>query len=470
MGRPPRSRIMLTAPVGVALFVTGGFGDMSTRAADDLRLATQTLPESAAHAVTPSQALRALTAKGVEPNARFRSNGEISRGVSGDIYSKVGPATVLLAIGASYGTGVIISPDGWILTNQHVIESAPVHSVTGIQVVTVYLGRLQNRVMELQEDELFASVYKVDAVRDLALLKLERVPADVAELPFVRMADNQPEPGDDCAVVGHPRSGMLWTVRSGEVAAIGVWPHDRIDAVVTRLTSVGPSRDELAKTLESAEKRKVVTSTCGINPGDSGSALVNGSGELIGATFAIPRNERDDGISLDKFAYHVHLDEIRQFLSSRPEKAPLFVPDTWPIALVSSLRDKDGNDRADTWLFGMKENAELTGCLVDLDEDSPAFFQDEFMRDPSKRERWDFEFAFQTIPAVRTFYDSDNDGKIDIIFTDANGDGISDTAIRHASSGWELFATDEQQLFDPSIFRESQLQARFIELMHGKSD
>lgn len=48
---------------------------------------------------------------------------------------------------------------------------------------------------------------------------------------------------------------------------------------------------------------------CGINPGDSGGPLLDDKGELVAVTFAIPKGGTDQGISLDNFAYHVHLEE-----------------------------------------------------------------------------------------------------------------------------------------------------------------
>ena len=59
--------------------------------------------------------------------------------------------------------------------------------------------------------------------------------------------------------------------------------------------------------------------------------LLDGSGRLLGITYAIPSDVR-----MDKFVYHVHVDEIRSFLEREPEKGPA-IPDAWRLGPVASL-------------------------------------------------------------------------------------------------------------------------------------
>src|SRR5690606_9359602 len=119
--------------------------------------------------------------------------------------------------------------------------------------------------------------------------------------------------------IGHPTRGTLWTVRSGEVAGLGTWPADSVDVLSSSFQLTGTDKDNFAQSLAKSPKRKVVLSTCGINPGDSGGPLLNAEGELIAVTYAIPSGGSDRGVSFDKFSYHVHVDEVKDFIAKRPK-------------------------------------------------------------------------------------------------------------------------------------------------------
>ena len=73
-------------------------------------------------------------------------------------------------------------------------------------------------------------------------------------------------------------------------------------------------RSEAAEQLARTTPVRIVLSSCQANPGDSGGPLVSPAGELLGVTHAIPAEVRTD-----KFVYHVHLDEVRAFLSRTPD-------------------------------------------------------------------------------------------------------------------------------------------------------
>lgn len=144
----------------------------------------------------------------------------------------------------SSGSGVILSTDGYIVTNNHVIENADELTVT------LY----DNRSFK-------AKVIGTDPSTDLGLIKIE---AD--ELPFVSVANSDnAQVGDWVLAVGNPFS-LASTATAGIVSAIG--------------------RD-----LEIIEDRMAIESfiqtDAAVNPGNSGGALVNLEGELIGVNTAI---------------------------------------------------------------------------------------------------------------------------------------------------------------------------------------
>ncbi len=145
----------------------------------------------------------------------------------------------LLPSGA--GSGVIVSPDGYILTNNHVVE--------GAEKVEVELA--DKRVLE-------AKTIGTDPLSDLAVIKIEG-----SNLPTVPFGDsNQVQVGDLVLAVGNPL-GIGQTVTMGIISAKG------------RTTARGGN--PTARPYED-----FLQTDAAINRGNSGGALVNLRGELIG--------------------------------------------------------------------------------------------------------------------------------------------------------------------------------------------
>jgi len=450
--------------------VGAGLASWSAPAAGAAERASQLnmkLPANAKAAVTASQAMRALPVEATCQPGKLAVNDEVSRGWVSKIYAKIAPATVLISCGDGLGSGFLISPDGWIITNHHVIEDAPITIETGGLVATVYLGTLGEDGMELDRRGIKAHVFKTSEDQDLALLKLTELPDEVDKLPYLEPADSASvERGTRCVVIGHPKAGMLWTVRSGEVANIGTWPDDRIPAVMAQLAATGERQEELTEVLAGIPKRRIVISSCGINPGDSGGPLVNDKGEVIGVSFAFPKGGTDEGYSLDKFSYHLHIKEVKDFLDEVPDEPEPYVPDPWKVpALVSSLIDKDDNQKWDLVAFGVEEGGPPTGFLIDLDQDSPQEFDLEDLADEEKRTAWEFEFAMQCVPLFRTFYDTNNDGQIDVSLTDADEDGVADIVLKIEDGTWKKIDAEDQSMIDADLFEDEAIRQRFVELV-----
>jgi Do/DeqQ family serine protease len=135
------------------------------------------------------------------------------------------------------GSGVVVSPDGNILTNHHVVEGAE-------RVVVEFSDR---RTLD-------AEIVGSDAATDLALLKV-----DASGLPALMLGDSDAvEVGDVVLAVGNPL-GVGQTVTMGIVSAKG------------RSTGVGDGSYE-----------DFLQTDAPINQGNSGGALVNARGELVG--------------------------------------------------------------------------------------------------------------------------------------------------------------------------------------------
>ena len=139
------------------------------------------------------------------------------------------------------GSGVIISPDGYIITNNHVIEGSEKISITTNDNKT-YVAELVG----------------ADQKTDIALLKIE---AD-EELPFTTFANSDnAKIGEWVLAVGNPFN-LTSTVTAGIISA--------------------KSRD-----LTGQNNQSFIQTDAAVNPGNSGGALVNINGDLIGINTAI---------------------------------------------------------------------------------------------------------------------------------------------------------------------------------------
>jgi putative serine protease PepD len=142
------------------------------------------------------------------------------------------------------GSGIVISQDGHILTNNHVVAGA------GSVVVHFSSGEQRN-----------AQVVGTDRGNDLALLKVD-LPANT---PVAPLGDSdQVQVGDTAIAIGSP-FGLEATVTQGIISAV--------------------HRDWQPQ--GSTLQRDLIQTDAPINPGNSGGALLNANGEVIGITTAI---------------------------------------------------------------------------------------------------------------------------------------------------------------------------------------
>lgn len=410
-----------------------------------------------------SQIYSALTVPGESEPWKPRVNADRTRGAASGVYPAVAPATVVVRTKNGHGTGFIVDREGWILTNHHVIEDADVDPASGVRRTIIFLGTLgQDGFMQVMEPGIPGTVYKTDQAKDLALVKLERLPDGMRVLPIIIFADKAPAPGADCVVLGHPAAGMLWTVRSGEVSGVGSWPGEMIDVVMQRLAVSSQEREELEEVCRKAPQRKVLMSSCGLNPGDSGGPLVDSSGRLIGVSFAIP-GPNGRGVNLDKFSYHLHLDEVKAFLSERPDKPEVFSTEPAPMGTFAATLDLDENGTADTLAVAVARSGPPTGFLFDLDEDSARNAKDSKGR--GGEQKWDAEVICQVVKPHWATYDTDNDGKADIMLRDENGDGTADVALQRTVGGWDGGAPAQGELIDGARLTDAPMGRQLAKLL-----
>ena len=167
----------------------------------------------------------------------------------------------------SVGSGVLVSADGFVITNHHVIE-----------------GMTEIRIALADRRELEAEVRLRDPKTDLAVLKLKTE----ATFPFLALGDSDTlEVGDLVLAIGNP-FGVGQTVTQGIVSALA-------------RTQVGVS-----------DYQFFIQTDAAINPGNSGGALVDTAGRVVGINTAIfSRSGGSHGIG---FAIPAHM--VRSVLDS----------------------------------------------------------------------------------------------------------------------------------------------------------
>ena len=373
-----------------------------------------------------------------------------TRGSGESVYPKVAPSVVVVRTSSGYGTGFVISDDGWILTNHHVVSDASINPKTGARTASVNFGKLDGGWMNLIDAPVDAEIYKWDKDKDLALLKLMEMPKGIETLSSIAIADSIPRPGADCIAIGHPSSGTLWTLRTGELAGMATWPSEQMDFIMERMNVRAANRGELETFLANAPKQKILYSTCGLNTGDSGGPLVNKDGQLIAINFAIPAEVRDD-----KFSFHVHLSEVKQFIKDKPESALIEKPQSdedWSGFQAHDLT----YDRYEETVFLESDSNPNMGFLVDLDEDSDSKLIHKVDSLKDVNEIWDAELAVYSRNGVECFYDTDNDGEFDLWLVDSDQDTVPDSAwIRKPGSDWKITDTNEMKMFDIEHFKSN---------------
>jgi serine protease Do len=209
----------------------------------------------------------------------------------------------------SLGSGFIVSEDGFILTNNHVVEKA--------DEITVTL---------LDKEEFKAEVVGTDPRTDIALIKIKTG----KKLPHVLLGDSEKlEIGEWIVAIGNP-FGLGHTVTAGIVGAKG------------RIIGSGPYDD-------------FIQTDASINPGNSGGPLFNLKGEVVGIATAIIQGGQGIG-----FATPVHL--AKSILGQLKEKGK--VTRGWLGVYIQHLTP----EMADSLSVPGKKGA----LVADVTKDGPA--------------------------------------------------------------------------------------------------
>lgn len=184
---------------------------------------------------------------------------------------------------AAAGSGFIISADGYILTNFHVIENS--NAIT----VSFYDGSTKD-----------AALIGYDESNDIAVLKVEAT--DLS--PVVLGNSDNLNVGDTVAAIGNPLGELTFSLTVGTVSAL--------KREIT--TSTGVTMD-------------LMQTDCAINSGNSGGALFNLYGEVIGITNAkYSSSGSNSEASIDNIGFAIPVNHVRSIVESTIEKGYISKP------------------------------------------------------------------------------------------------------------------------------------------------
>jgi hypothetical protein len=191
---------------------------------------------------------------------------------------------------------------------------------------------------------------------------------------------------------------------------------------------------------------------------------VNAKGQVIGVSFAIPKSGESRDVHLDKFSYHVHCDELRAFLADRPRVPPIRVPDPWPQGAYVRLADLDADGVPDALVLAMEKSGPATGLLLDLNHSTDTKKVGAILDEFSKKD-WRFQFAIHLDPVRHAFYDTDNDGSIDLILSERHSNGVVDEEYQLVDGTWRYRPNGGGKLIDPARFQNGALQERLQRIL-----
>lgn len=215
---------------------------------------------------------------------------------------------------AASGSGFIITDDGYIITNYHVIENSD--TIT----VSLYDGTAYT-----------AELIGYDESNDIAVLKVD---AEGLTPVVIGDSDNL-NVGDSVIAIGNPLGELTFSLTSGSVSAL--------DREVT---------------LSNTVTMDLIQTDCAINSGNSGGALFNLYGEVIGVTNA-KYSSSGSGASIDNIAFAIPINHVRDIVESIIENGYIAKP-----YIGISVADISQEIQS----YGLPEGA----AVKSIDDDGPA--------------------------------------------------------------------------------------------------
>ena len=326
------------------------------------------------------------------------NSSSLTRGVKEvRIFEDSAPAVVFIETTSGHGTGALVSNDGLIFTNSHVVGNAK-------KVYVYFMPKNSGKYSE--DDYMIGMVVNNNKHSDLALIKLINNPIGVKPLSLANASSLKI--GQDVHAIGHPGNGSQWTYTKGYIGQIlknHEWSYD--DGI-----------DRKAQI--------VIQSQTPIMGGNSGGPLMNDAGEVIGVN--------SYGSDYAGANYAVSVKDLKLFLNEKftitqlPAKTSeastaSYEWDANVIRVSKGDYDQDGmpdtiyfidDDETGIWETVLIEIANTDDIVVIYDYDEDGNWNEKIVNTNS-------------IPRPDFYmYDQDGDGEADVLGYDDDDDGVVD--------------------------------------------
>ena len=184
---------------------------------------------------------------------------------------------------AASGSGFVLSQDGYVATNYHVIESAVNNDSVTIQVSFADGTKYDAKLVGGEQDN------------DVAVLKIE-----ASNLTPVTLGDSSKlVVGESVYAIGNPLGELTYSLTDGIVSAL-----DRL------ITTTGT--DENGR--QTSTTLNVLQTNCAINPGNSGGPLFDSYGNVIGITTA-KYTQSSSGVAAEGLGFALPINDVKELLS-----------------------------------------------------------------------------------------------------------------------------------------------------------
>ena len=217
---------------------------------------------------------------------------------------------------AASGSGFIYSDDGYIITNYHVVENS--NSIS----VSLYDGTSLDAKLIGYDESNDVAVLKVEAEKDLA--------------PVIIGDSENLNVGDPVVAIGNPLGELTFSLTSGAVSAL--------------------NREV---TFSGGISMNLIQTDCAINSGNSGGALFNLYGEVIGITNAKYSGNSASGATIDNIGFAIPMNQVRSIIDSIIENGYVVKPYIG-VTIADVSAEAQG--------YGLPSGASIQGIV----EDSPA--------------------------------------------------------------------------------------------------
>ncbi len=198
------------------------------------------------------------------------------------VFDKASPAVVAIGVDTGtdtqiIGSGFIISPNGLIVTNAHVVPE-------GAEADFFVMVKGKTEPIPVKK-------FHIDTLNDIALLEI-----DGSDYPFLALGDSDKlKPGQTTVAIGNPLGTFEGTVTSGIISGL----HREVEVS----SAFG----------QNTTYEDVIQTDAAINPGNSGGPLLNSASEVIGVNFATISGADNLSFALPINRIKIKIDELNQY-------------------------------------------------------------------------------------------------------------------------------------------------------------